>query len=521
MKKTMKKVFKFFLFLIILICVVVGIFILLLTDNNVNEPAYLENADPLDFNVNEILSKGLMDTQSTKKIEFAMSEQDLSVILKTTLLNLNESLNSLNVNVVTAYVDIQDDNQMTFKAHFSAFNLMSSVTGEFSYGLDDDELSLSLNSMKVGQIGVSAALVTTFVNPTEINSMVNEQTDDVGIDFNLNNENIMITLKLSDVKEMLLDELGSTSDMSLYQTLLSLIFRVENMIDLTDSDDKLGMSIDVSKLCFDSSQDTEMPYKVDYNNVSEKIVQLLNNNIITAEDASAVGTYLVKGYNKLDGNDRSIVDNIDFSSIGITHSSNYEGILVYDDAKVEEIFASQVPITLEGLQNFSGLKLSEKNFNDILLQSNLVGGMFCFIRKEAVGYKVSYIAIESIYVDLKDNHFAIYLTMSLNGQSIVLNMEIDAQEAKGLKIDGTIESLRFGSEVLSDSETSSLLAYLNGTVNQDWIKIDSSSNTVDIDFTDMFSVDETLKTLLVNLGNIHADKQLSTKFVDGEILITL
>ena len=165
--------------------------------------------------------------------------------------------------------------------------------------------------------------------------------------------------------------------------------------------------------------------------------------------------------------------------------------------------------------------MSEKNFNDILLQSNLVGGMFCFIRKEAEGYKVSYIAIESIYVDLKDNHFAIYLTMSLNGQSIVLNMEIDAQEAKGLKIDGAIESLRFGSEVLSDSETSSLLSYLNGTVNQDWIKIDSSSNTVDIDFTDMFSVDETLKNLLVNLGNIHADKQLSTKFVDGEILITL
>ena len=291
------------------------------------------------------------------------------------------------------------------------------------------------------------------------------------------------------------------------------------MIGLTDKAEKLGLNIDINKLIFDSNRDVEIPYHVDFNNISDKVEQLLNNEIINLDDANAVGTYLVKGYQKLDANDRSKIDNIDFSSIGINNSSNYEGILVYDDAKVEEIFASQVPTTLEGLQNFSGLKLSEKNFNDILLQSNLVGGMFCFARKEAGEYQVSYIAIESIYVDLKDNHFAIYLTMSLNGQSIVLNMEIDAQETVGLKVDGNIESLRFGSEVLNDSETTSLLSYLNGTVNQDWIKIDADSNTIDIDFTNMFSVDESLKTLIENLGNIHTDKELSTKFVDGEILI--
>lgn len=520
--KQMKGLIKFLIVLIILVTLLgafVGTVLYLLTDNDINEPDYLKDSQYKEPNISEILSKGLEDTKNTKQIEFALDEKDLNILLKSTMLKLNEPLSSLNTSVITAYVDAENG-QLKFASFFKVTNLTASLKGDFSYSLNNGSVTLSLKKINISKIEVTPSTVSNFISADEINSTVNEGLSDSGIKFNFSDEEISVSLEFAEVKKMLLEELGTTSDTSLYQTLLSLIFRLDNMISLTESADKLGLSINIDKLCFDENRDIAMPYKVDFDNISDKVEQLLNNNIITLEDVSAIGTYLVKGYEKLDGADRSKVDSIDFSTIGITNSSEYEGVLVYDNSTVEEIFTNQVPTDLVGLQNFSGFKLTEQNFNDILLQSKLVGGMYCFAREESDGYKLSYIAIESIYVDLIDDHFAIYLTMSLNGQSIVLNMEIDAKEAEGLKVDGEIKSLRIGSEMLNEDETKTLLSYLNNTVNEDWIKINPDNSSIAIDFTDMFSENTDLNNLLTQLAQLNINRTLKTKFNDGEILIS-
>ena len=186
---------------------------------------------------------------------------------------------------------------------------------------------------------------------------------------------------------------------------------------------------------------------------------------------------------------------------------------------MEDKFISQINNAYKNILKFTELSLSESNFNDILLQNNIVGDMYCFVRKEADGYKVSYVAVESIYVDLIDDHFAIYLTMSLNGQSIVLNVEVDAKQTSGLKIDGVIESLRIGSEVLSDSETETLLSYLSNTLKEDWINVNSADKSMIIDFTSMFSKNTEMIEFINHLALIYPEQTLKTKIVDGKISI--
>ena len=510
----------FFVGFLVLIVVIISVLILMLVDNNVSEPEYLKDSQPVDFDINNLVSKGLEDTKNSQKIDIAIDEKDLSIILKSTMLKLNPSLNSSGINIVTSYIDVDANNEMLFKTHFSAFGLMTSVTGKFSYSFDNDVLTMSLDKMSLGKFSSNASIISNFISEDEFNTMVNKELADTGVKFTLNGNSLLVTLSLTSVKDMLLDTLSSSGDNSLYQTLVSLIFRIDNMITLTDSADKLGISIDVNSLCFDNNRDTAIPYNIDFDNISDKVEQLLNNNIITMDDASAVATYLVKGYDKLDGEDRSKVDSIDFSSLGITNSAEYVGVLEYDETEVKDIFVSQIPTDLSALQNFIGFSLKENDFNNTLLQTKLVGGMYCFARQEEDGYKVSYIAIESIYVDLIDNHFAVYLTMSLNGQSIVLNIEIDAKEATGLKVDGQIESIRLGSEILSSSETETLLSYLEDMINTEWIIVDSSNCSINIDFTSMFGNSAELNSLITQLALINPDKALKTQFVDGEIIIS-
>ena len=293
------------------------------------------------------------------------------------------------------------------------------------------------------------------------------------------------------------------------------------MISLNESADELGLDFDISKLCFNQNTDTEMPYNVDYNVISQKLEKLLKHELISVEDVDIVGTYLAKGYDKLTANERSKIDALNLSRIDINENNKYRGIYKYNVQTIEEIFTNEINRVYNKLPNFDGIKLTESDFNGLLLQNNLVGGMFCFVREEAGEYKVSYIAVESVYVDLKDNHFAIYLTMSINGQSVVVNMEIDAPKANGFKVNGTIESLRFGSEMLNNDEITSLLTYLSAAVNDSWITIDADSKSIVVDFTSTLSGIPMFSEIVDFFTVLYPDKQLSTKFVDGTILITL
>ena len=218
-KNGLIKLLTILVILFILLGVLVGTVISLLTDNNINEPDYLKDSQCVEPSISEILSNGLENTKNTKQIDFVLDEKDLSILLKSTMLKLNEPLSSLNVSVITAYVDVLDG-QLKFASFFKVTNLTASLKGDFSYSLNNGVVEMSLNKISVSKITITPSIITNFISPEEINSKVNDGLADSGVKFNFSDKEISISLELTEVKKMLLEELDSSSDKSLYQTFL-------------------------------------------------------------------------------------------------------------------------------------------------------------------------------------------------------------------------------------------------------------------------------------------------------------
>ena len=501
--RLIKFLFGFIITIAILAFCAVGVVFYLITDNDYSEPDYLKDSNAVEFNIEEILSYGLVDTETSNKIKFSMSEKEINLVLKKATEKLNESFVE-NATIRSIYINKGEGTKLTFVGYLQASSLSTSLKATLAYELINNELVFDLTEIKIGKIGVTTSLITSIIPSEKINNKVNEALLESGMKFDINSNSAKLSISLNSLKDMLLEELKDSSDYELYHTLISLMLRVDGILDETSDDGRVGFDINVSNLSFDETKDLSVPYSINFLDAKNKVERLLNEGVIEVADASLVSTFLVKGYNKLDDASKDKIKDKDFSSIGITSNILYQGDPVFSSSNkssVIDIFISQITLP------FGGLKLTEGNWNDILLQNDLVGQVFAFVRKEEDSYKVSYVAIESCYVDTKDDSFELYLTVSLNGKSIVINFDVDSPEANGLRVDGTIESVRIGSITLNDEEVKALLTYLSVAISEKWIIIDPNMLEIDIDFTGIFTTNDTLRDFVALISGI------KTKFV--------
>ena len=140
--------------------------------------------------------------------------------------------------------------------------------------------------------------------------------------------------------------------------------------------------------------------------------------------------------------------------------------------------------------------------------------MYCFARKDNDSYKVTYIAVESLFVDINENKLDLYMTVSVNGESLVLNINADESETLGLNIEFSIKTVRFGTVKLNDDEIKLLLNYLENNIDEDWIIVNKEANEIDIDFIGVFESSPTL-SLILQIPGINP----TVKFMNGYVLI--
>ena len=115
---------------------------------------------------------------------------------------------------------------------------------------------------------------------------------------------------------------------------------------------------------------------------------------------------------------------------------------------------------------YKAIKLDENGWNNFFATSEAVGQMHVFARKENEMYKTSYIGIESLFVDIKNDHFAMYLITSINGKRIVIDFELDANPSNGLRISSSVSAIRIGNDELLDNEIQDQEDYIEDD-NQD------------------------------------------------------
>lgn len=500
MGKIFKFIFHLILILFIILLVAVGVLLFMLIDNSYSEPDYLKNSETVDFNMNDMIASGLENTTDNKRFDISLSEEDLSILLKSTVLKLNETLSIFDIEFKTAYVDVLDTGNVKFISYLSIAFLNSSIKGDIDYELSNNELVINMSDFGIGKISITNGLLNILNISESLNTLLIDSLNSNDLSASFVDGTFTIRMSLHRVKDLLLQQLSTTKDSSLYNALLSLIFRVDYLISEVDTPDKIGASINLEQLNFDNTTDLALPYSIDFDSAKDKVQILLNNGIISLSDADLVGTFLVKGYDKLSQTNKDKINNLDLSSIGIYDCSNWNGLILHNNKSITDVFIEQIT----ELQ--SSFKLTEESWNNILLQNDIIGQMYCFVRKDN-DYKVSYIAVESIYVDIKNNGFEFYITVSLNGESLIFNMVADEKETNGLKISLNIDKIRLGSVQLNNDEIYSILCYLENSIIEEWIVIDSNNKTIDIDFNSTFNSNPNISFIL-QIANV------SAKFVD-------
>lgn len=498
--KIFKWILRVFLLLVLLVGVAVGVVIYELSDNSFNEPEYLKNYEPVEFDLNNFVSKGLKDTKEEGTMELTMDEKEINYLLKSISLDLNSKLQgALKFN--SMYIETEDGHDIKFITYLDAAGFKTSLKGDFNIELINNNFMIEIDNIKIGKLNFDKEKVVSIINKVTNGQSLAQELDLMGIKLHSDLSKLSASLNLLDLKDSILKSIGDENDSKLYKTMMDIFFRVEEIVKLNENGHELGIDINLNAFSYNKETDAAKPYLMDFDGVNSKVETLLNNNVINVEDVNNVATYLVRGIYSSEEVKNSVKE-LDLSSVGINDLSTYKGIINISDNEIEDIFATQIPTSLEEIMSFDGFVFHESDWNNLLLKSDAIGQMYNFVRKEDNVYKNSYIALESLYMDIIDNHYSMNLLLNINGRSLVMSIAADSNEADGLFMESKVTSMRFGSNELLDSEIKTLLNFIDNSLNDEWIKINPDNLTLDFDFSMVFDGNTELKDFATTYGDI-------------------
>ena len=518
--KIFKFILKLLLVLIIVIGVASGILIYRLSDKSFSEPDYLNTSEKVIFDGNAILSKGIKESKNNNSITLTFEEKEMNLLLKSMTTEMNKNLEKNGIQIKTMYLDIENGHNIKFISYFDIKGFNTSLKGDFKLNIVNDVFEMSVTNIKIGKIQFKKETISSILNRFVSKEELITSLDLAGIKMNVDLSSFIMSFNINDIRNLVVN---NQDNKELYTTLIDIFFRVENLIKISELSDNMGISIDLTSFGYNENVDASLPYEIDFDSVNEKVEILLNNSIINVEDATLAATFLTKGYENSSSEVQNYVANIDFSSVGISDNENYVGIIPTEDKTIGERFISQIPSLGQSLipdfSSFEGLKLDENGWNNFFATSEAVGQMHVFARKENEMYKTSYIGIESLFVDIKNDHFAMYLITSINGKRIVIDFELDANPSNGLRISSSVSAIRIGNDELLDNEIQSVLEFLKHNIRDEWIIIDSENKKMDFDFSLIINKNEELNKFMEYFSNV------KTSFVEknqeGYTLISL
>ncbi len=499
--KLIKLLIKLLLVILIIVGAAVGITLYQLSDSSFSEPDYLKDIEPIKYNANNFISRSFENTKENGEIELTFEEKELNIILKSICLDLDEQIKDSNIVIETMYVDVLENNDIKFISYLDVMGFKTSLKGDFHMELINMDFTIQINNIQVGKMNFEREKVVALIKMINGDNLKNDLSLD-GINISSDLSKMTVTISIDSLKDKIVSLMKETDEYGLYSTLLGIIFRIDDLIHLAKDVHEIGMNINLNQFAYSEEKDVPMPYFVNFDDVNIKVETLLNNNIANEENVNDIATFIARGNNA----SNEVIDatkDIDLSSVGINNNSTYKGIINYDDRSFSDTLISQIPTSIEELNNFNGFKLRESEWNNFFAKSDAIGQIFNFIREEDGLFKSSYIGVNSLYIDIIDNHFALYLTISINGKNLVINFELDNEKTDGLKINSIVSSMRLGEIELLDNEIKSLLTFLNGTLKADWIQIKAEEKKINFDFTTIFSENKNLSDFLNSSSNVH------------------
>ncbi|MDD3170706.1 MAG: hypothetical protein PHO86_00060 [Bacilli bacterium] len=502
----MGKIFRFIFGLIglVILLALVGVGIVggMLFSGKDETPAYvLEDETNSSSYINYMIGEGLKDVEETEDINITLDEEELNYLLNAILRDIKKEINMAPLEINSIYTTINETEGCTVYIPMKAFFFETVVKTSVLITQEDGNIIIELVDLKVGKLSfasnITRMVLGKYADGDSVSHMLEIQGIDATVDFN----NFTITIAEDKIEEMILTSFEEDENKDLYETVFSIFFD-EDLFEISfGKNNEAGIIVHTAKMSYDKTVDGEDDIDFDMNLVVQNSEKLLNDKTITEDQLNSTFRFLVLGYDRIKDEDLVVINKIDFSSIGIVNKSNYQGIISSEEFSIQDVFDRQLPTSIFDLTNLFTLEITEADFNKIFLGMDLVGTSFAFPYLEDGIYKVSYITINSFFVDIMDDVLEIKLTLDINGKEVVVKTIFEGSKSDNFEITLNFTEMYLGTISGNESNRRAILSYLGDVLSdQEWMTIDSDNLQVTFNFTELITDNPILQAVIQESG---------------------
>lgn len=511
--KFFKRLFISLLVIILLIGGCVGFLAYMVIDNTsyTNEKYENENLD-ITLPIFDLVEESLHDTNSTNQIKFVLDPDKLDYILYSVLDSVKEQIQIININGSK----VECINGIYYLKVSLGYQKINTVIDlELDFLEENDTFTIFVKDLKLGKLGLNNQIFHKIIDNIDI-SQVLDALEDNKIYCSLDLKTLSISITKQNLLDMIKENTFSNPHNKLINVLLD-IYENNSSLYKFETENYVNFTLNLQELKY--NEKFGIPSDIGLNAVDLLSETLLSNSIINTNQVNTVFFYLLNGYSSLSEEEKGIIDQIDFSSVGISNNSSYKGKLIKSDLTLKDHISSK-PLDYTLGDTSLDLVIEEPIMNSIIQNSELIGTTFAFGHsnqgEEKYHNKISYISTEHLILDFIKDKIELDFILNVNGCRLGVHAGFTTLPHSGLIIEGNLHSLSIGNIQLTDEQKINLLSYMNSLFVEDYISISSNEKKIKLDFSNLIFENETIR----NFADQFENALISTSINDDNLTIT-
>ena len=448
---------------------------------------------------NDIITHSLDYAESQHQMRIRVTEDALNQLFHN--VTHNEDDEKIIDVVNNLYVKITDKNYV-FVLELNAFGFFKTrlfLTTKLE--VKDDEIIFKVTDLKVGRVGKLnnlASLITKLFKIPDIDKIL----EDNGFHMKLD----IATLTLRYPKEYLLEDLGASlgESASGYMNLFTEVMFNDNITTIVPNSEKaieLNLNLENMRPTGDLFHITgyEMPggyLDTIMPNAINKVKGYLESETVTYEDTDALVNYYVKGYDHLEANYKTVVDNY-LTAHTIDEATDTYSYEVENEDNIATIVGSQLSHYPSGA-NYYECSLTTDQIDKALSQAGAIGTTLLFKSIEEDGtYTINYLTLDRVtnVIDASEDDLFITLSMNVNGYDTGLTLRASMDHDYDIygKARFIIEDMYIGNEAISDDAKDFFLDLITDAIQDgavdDVVTLSQDGSTLhlNVDITDILN----------------------------------
>ena len=381
---------------------------------------------PIEDVMKDVVVHSIDNTVETEKMRLRVGEEVLNQVFQNVLYKDGKKIEVLD----NLYINIKNS-KYTFVVEIDLYGFFKTrLFMETKLTSDDTQLTFKITNLKLGRVSGLDSIAKFVMKHSDVPD-INKTFHEHGFHINVDLLNLKMDYKIDDLFDDLSASFPETAGQ--YKTLFFELFKNPNLTHIYPEKEKaLEVEVSLDKMRPTAElyhiADYEMPQgyldTIMAHSVS-KTKEYLDSGTITQENAQAVASYYVVGYDHLTGEQQSIIDGYLSGENPIEVATDTYNYVVPEAEKLNNIAMEQIVEQGFG-QNDYVVSFNTNMLDRALSQCTSLGNVVLLTAKNEDGtYTVNFIVVDRIttVVDVENGCFYISVSVNVNGYNIALSLK--------------------------------------------------------------------------------------------------